>query len=292
MRGDPDRRWRSALWVLPWVAGFAVFMALPIVLSAVYSFTDYSLLESPVFIGTANYRELFGDALFHRTMMNTAVYALASVTLGTVVAIGLALLLRHPTPRVAFTRAAVFLPTLVPVVAATLGWGWMLNGEHGLVNAALGVVGVHGPDWLGDVRWALSALVLISLWQVGGATVIYIAALQDVPRSLEEAAAIDGAGRLGLLRHVTLPMISPAILFNVVTAVIWSLQVFVVPYILTKGGPENATYFYTMYLYDNAFVYGRMGYACAMGWLQFIAIVVLTALLFRLSRRFVHYRLA
>ncbi|MHC4993133.1 MAG: carbohydrate ABC transporter permease, partial [Planctomycetota bacterium] len=221
---------------------------------------------------------------------NTSIYGLASVTLGTVFAIAVALLLNRATPRVGLVRAAVFLPTLVPLVAAALVWTWMYNAEHGAINTVLRVAGVRGPDWLGDGRWAMIALIGMSLWTVGGAVVIYLAALQDVPRSLHEAADLDGAGPWRRLTHVTLPMISPAILFNVVVAIIWSLQVFAVPYIMTKGGPENATYFYTMYLYDNAFVYGRMGYACAMGWLQLLVILVLTASFLRLSRRFVHYR--
>jgi len=290
--GRAARAPSGPIWVAPWVIGFLVFMALPLGLSAYYSFTDYSLLETPVGIGLDNYRELAGDALFRRTMVNTAIYTVGAVGLGTLLALGLALLLRRPGPGVTFGRAAVFLPTLVPIVAATLGWGWMLNAEHGLLNAALASVGVAGPDWLGDRAWAMPAIIMIGLWNVGGATIIYVAALQDVPPALEEAASIDGAGPLGRLRHVILPMISPAILFNVVTATIWSLQIFAIPYILTEGGPEHATYFYTMYLYDNAFVYGRMGYACAMGWLQFLVIVGLTGVLFRVSRRFVHYHAA
>ncbi|MHC5005425.1 MAG: carbohydrate ABC transporter permease, partial [Planctomycetota bacterium] len=230
------------------------------------------------------------DGLFYVTLRNTFVYALCSVTLGTVLAIGIAVLLDRSARGIGLARAAVFLPTLVPLVAAALGWTWMFNAEHGPINAALALVGIRGPDWLGDTRWAMSALVIMSLWQVGGATVIYLAALQDVPRSLYEAAGIDGAGPVRRLFAVTLPTISPVIMFNVVVAIIWSLQVFAVPYIMTKGGPEHATYFYTMYLYDNAFVYGRMGYACAMGWLQLLAILAVTLLFLRASRRFVHYR--
>ncbi len=280
---------RGLLWVSPWIVGFLLFLATPLGLSLYYSFTDYSLLESPVPIGLANYLELLGDELFYVTLRNTALYAVCSVTLGTVLAIAIAVLLSRPTFAVGFARSAVFLPTLVPLVAAALGWTWMFNAENGPINAAIALLGIRGPDWLGDARWAMWALIFMSLWHIGGATVIYLAALQDVPRSLYEAADLDGAGPLRRLLGVTLPMISPAIVFNVVVAIIWSLQVFAVPYIMTKGGPEHATYFYTMYLYDNAFVYGRMGYACAMGWLQLFAILLITGLFLRTSRRFVHY---
>lgn len=282
--------WRNAIWVSPWAIGFLAFIALPTAMSLWYGFTDYALLEPPVFIGLENYRELWGDAMLRRTVVNTLVYGAGSVGLGTVAGIALALLLHERVRGRAIARAAVFLPTLVPIIAVALGWSWMYNAESGLVNRALGVVGITGPAWLDDAGWAMTALILMSLWSVGGAVVIYIAALGDVPMSLYEAADLDGVSAAGRVRHVTLPMISPAILFNVVVSTIWALQVFAVPLVMTRGGPENATRFYTMYLYENAFLYGRMGYACALGWIQLIAVVMLTAGLFAVSRRLVHYR--
>ncbi len=279
------------IWISPWIVGFVLFMLAPIGVSLYYSLTDYSLLEPPISIGLANYRELTNDDVFWVTMRNTGLYALFSVTLGTILTIGLAVILNGQRRGVGLARAIVFLPTLVPLVAGALAWTWMYNSEAGLINSLLGRIGIDGPNWLGDRRWAMSALVMMSLWQVGGAVVICLAALQDVPQSLYQAVSIDGAGPIRRFWHVTLPMISPAVLFNVIMAIIWSLQVFAVPYIMTKGGPEDATRFYTQYLYENAFVYGRMGYASAMAWIQLLAVLVLTGITIRLSRRFVHYRI-
>ncbi|MHC5023161.1 MAG: carbohydrate ABC transporter permease [Planctomycetota bacterium] len=290
------RRGREQLagltWISPWIVGFALFMLVPAGMSLYFSLTDYSLLEPPVFVGLDNFSELLGDEVVGIALWNTALYTVVAVPLGTVVAIAIALLLARPRRGIGLARAAVFLPTLVPLVAAALGWTWMYNAEHGAINALLAWVGITGPDWLGEGRWAMTALILMSAWSIGGAMVIYLAAIRDVPRQLDEAADLDGAGPLGRLVHVTLPMISPAILFNVVIGIIWSLQVFAVPYIMTRGGPDNATYFYTMYLFDNAFVFGRMGYACALGWLQLVVILIVTGLFLRGSRRFVFYRAA
>jgi multiple sugar transport system permease protein len=280
------------LWVAPWIVGFVLFVALPAGMSAWCSLTDASLLEAPVFVGLANYRELAGDAVFRRALANTAVYAAASVTLGTMVALALALLLHRPRRGAGVVRAIVFLPTLVPLVAAALGWTWMYAADAGPINAMLRGLGVPAPDWLGDGRWAMAALVLMSLWYAGGATVILIAALRGVPGPLLESASLDGAGAARRFRHVTLPAIAPALLFNAVTGIIWSLQVFAVPYVMTEGGPEHATYFYTMYVFDNAFGYGRMGYACALAWIQLLLILVVTVLFLRAARRFVWYRAA
>jgi multiple sugar transport system permease protein len=169
---------------------------------------------------------------------------------------------------------------------------WLYNDEFGLFNVILRAVGLPTPDWLGAEGWAMASLIIMGLWYVGGAMVIYLAALRDVPQALYDASAIDGVSPMRRFWHVTLPMISPAVLFNVVMGIIWSIQVFAVPYIMTKGGPDDATLFYTMYLYDNAFVFGRMGYASAMAWIQFLAIVVLTGGMFLLARKFVHYRAA
>ncbi len=283
---------RGLLWISPWIVGFALFMAAPIWLSLYYSLTDYSLLEPAVFIGLENYRELMGDHLFWITARNTLVYAAFSVALGTMITIAVALALNSAARGVTVVRAIVFLPTIVPLVAAALGWLWMYNAELGPINTTLETLGVRGPDWLGDKQWALRSLVLMSVWQVGGAVVICLAALQDVPKSLYEAADIDGMTALRRFTHVTLPMISPAVLFNVVMAIIWSLQIFAVPFIMTEGGPDNATNFYTMYLYENAFVNGRMGYASAMAWLQLLVTLLLTGMTLLISKRLVYYRAA
>lgn len=278
------------LWIAPWLVGFGLFLALPLGLSLYYSLTDYSLLEPPIFLGLDNYRELLGDDLFWITVRNTAVYAVAYVVLGNALAIGLAVLLARPSPLATLGRMTVFLPTIVPLVAVALGWMWMYNTESGIINRLLGLVGIAGPHWLGERPWAMAALILMGLWSVGGAFVIYLAAVRDVPRALYEASSLDGVGAAGRLRHITLPMISPAILFNVIVGVIWSVQMFAAPYMMTRGGPEDSTRFYTMYVYENGFVHGRMGYASALAWVQFAVILVLTLIVIRGSRRLVFYQ--
>lgn len=292
---NPARQARRALlrglaWVSPWLVGFALFLAYPIALGLYYSLTDYSILEPPVFIGADNYRELLRDALFHQALWNTLAYAALSIPLCMVAAIAVALLLDAPGRSAQAVRAIVFLPTLVPIVAAAIGWLWMFNTEFGLINAALRAIGVEGPDWLGRSPWALLSLVLLSVWTIGGAVVIFGAALREVPASLYEAAALDGVSAWGRLRHITLPQISPAILFNLIVSIIGALQVFVAPLVMTRGGPANSTLFYTMLVYDNAFAYGRMGYASAMAWVQLLLILALTALVLWSSRGLVHYR--
>lgn len=279
------------LWVCPWVIGFLAFMAVPAAMSVYYSFTDYALLEPPVWIGLDNYRAIASDKLVFLSLRNTLVYALGTVTLGTVVSLTLALLLDQPLRGRGIVRAIVFLPTLVPIVAVSLGWMWLYNPNTGLINVSLRAVGVQNPpNWLGLPGLAMGSLIFMSLWMVGSAVVIYGAALRDVPGALREAAAIDGAGPFSRFWHVTLPMISPAVLFNIVMSVIWSLQVFAIPYIMTKGGPNDSTLVYSMYVFRSAFEYGTMGYASALAWLQLLVTLALTLGLLALARRFVHYR--
>lgn len=280
------------LWISPWLIGFIVFMAVPIGMSLYYSLTDFPLLEPPIFIGLENYSGLLHDAVFHKALWNTAIFCLMFIPAASVLSLLIAAALNQRLKGVWVYRTAVFVPSLVPIVAAAMIWMWLFNADQGLINTALRTVGIEGPNWLGDRRWALTALVLMSLWNIGQPVVIYLAALQDVPRSLYEAAAIDGMGPARRLLHVTMPMISPVILFNVIIMTINTLQVFAVPYIMTEGGPDRATYLFTHYLYDNAFVFRKMGYACAIAWVQFVIILALTAAMFAASRRLVHYRIA
>lgn len=281
---------RGLLWISPWILGTLVFVALPVGMSAYYSLTDYSLLEPPVPVGLDNYTEMAGDHLFWTALRNTAVYTLTAVVLGGVLSALVAVLLEQRLRGTGLVRAVVFLPTLIPVVSASIGWLWLYNGQYGLFNSVLRVVGLPAPDWLGDVRMAMPALILMSMWFTGSAVVICTAALRDVPVSLYEAADLDGMGALARFRHVTLPMISPALLFNAVMSAIWGLQVFAVPLIMTKGGPQDSTLVYSMYVFRNAFEYGRMGYASALAWVQFLLAVVITLVFLRVSKRFVHYR--
>jgi multiple sugar transport system permease protein len=286
------KNWLKGMaFISPWVIGFIAFTALPIALSLYYSFCDYSLLQSPVFTGIANYQKLLHDPVFWQANFNTCAYALAALPLGLMIALILAILLNVKIRGQSLYRALIFLPSLFPAVASAMLWLWLFNGKLGLVNFVLRKMGVSNtPGWLADAQWALPTLVLISFWGVGNTVVIFLAGLQDVPNELFEAAELDGAGRIDCLRHVTLPSISPVIFFNLIMGIIGTLQVFTLPFIMTQGGPARATYLYTEYMYDSAFVYLKMGYASAMAWIQLLMILTLTGIAFWTSRRWVYYQ--
>lgn len=283
------------LWISPWMLGFALFLLTPLAMSVYYSLSDYPVLERPVFIGLGNYKRLLSDSTFWIVLKNTLIFSVVFVPASTVLALGLAALLNKELPGWKLARAIIVLPTLVPAAAAAMAWLWLLNTDAGLINRmlgpVLGVFNVAAPAWLQSRFWAMPAIMIVSLWQVGQSVLIYQAALREVPESLHEAAELDGLTGLRRFWHVTLPMISPVVLFNVVIGIIGAMQVFVFPFIMTNGGPGTATYFYSMYLYDNAFLFGpQMGYACAMAWVQMMLVGALTWLLFRMSRKNVHYR--
>jgi multiple sugar transport system permease protein len=226
---------------------------------------------------------------------NTALYAGVSIPLYTIVALLLAAALSGRGKLIAVYRACVFIPTLVPLIASAMVWMWLFNGEYGLINTilrpALAMVGCAPPAWIVDKDWVLPSMALMTLWSVGQGVVVYIAAMQDVPRQLYEAATIDGMNAPRRFLHVTLPMISPAILFNVISLTISAVQIFAVPYVIFRrpDGQNPAGHYYSMYLYENAFIYGKMGYASAMAWMQLAVVLVLTGVLMLLGRRLVHY---
>ena len=278
------------LFAAPWLVGFLVFLAYPLVASIYFSFCDYSVLKPPVWIGLENYTELFQDELFWTALKNTLLYAAFALPAGIITSLSLAMLLNAKVKGMPFYRTIFFVPSLVPQVSLAVLWLWLLNGEHGVLNLLLAKVGINGPSWLGDPAWSKPAMVLMSVWGVGNAMLIYLAGLQDVPRPLIEAAELDGATAWQKTRNVTIPMISPVILFNGVMGLIGTLQVFAVPFIMFPNGtPARSTYFYAMYLFDNAFKYQKMGYASAMGWIMFLLVLVLTLVSLRLSEKHVHY---
>ena len=279
------------LFCAPWLIGASVFLLYPLGMAFYYSLCDYSVLLPPVFIGFANYVDLLRDDLFWKSLGNTAYYALGAVSLSVLMALLLALLLNSRVRGIAFYRTLFFLPSLMPVVATSILWMWMYNGESGIINTTLRSVGVSGPAWLGDPSWAKPALVIMSVWSAGHAMVIFLAGLSDVPATIYEAAVIDGASFLQRLWYVTLPMISPVIYFNVIMGIIAGFQVFVQALIMTDsfGAPERATLFYVLQLYNVGFQDLRMGYASAMAFLLFLLILVLTLLATRASRRLVSY---
>lgn len=277
------------LFVAPWLTGLALLIALPTAMTVYYSFCDYSVLKEPVFIGLANYKDLAKDPVFLKSLWNTGFFAFFALPLGTLFAIFLAILLNQDIPARPVFRTIFFLPSLVPLVALAILWQWMFNGRFGVINHGLSRLGIDGPNWLGDTTWAKPALIAMGFWGVGHAVVIYLAGLQDIPKSLYEAARVDGADWWQQTRHVTLPMLTPVIYFNLLMGCIGVLQVFAVPYIMTGGGPARSTLFLTMYLYDQAFVYLNMGYACAMALVLFVLIAALTFAAHKLAGRHVIY---
>ncbi len=277
-------------FISPWIIGFLLFTAWPFLRSIYLSFTQYSVVSPPKWIGLANYRVLASeDDLFWKTAWVTVKYALVAVPFGIVCGVALALLLNSKIRGITVYRTIFFLPSIVPAVAGSAIFMWILNPQIGLVNGLLGRLGVVGPAWLQDSKWALTSLILMGLWGVGGSMVIYLAGLKDIPVHLYEAATIDGAGAWHRMRRITLPMLTPVIFFNLVMGVIGAFQYFTQAYVMTQGGPEDSTRFYALYLFDRAWRYLDMGYASAMAWVLFAGIVIITGMLFRTQRRWVHY---
>jgi len=289
-RGERRNLALGLLFVSPWIAGFLVFTLYPLAASVFYSFCDYDVLSKPVWIGLLNYRDMVTDGVFWKALANTIYFAAFSLPLGLLLAITMAILLNNQVRLRPLYRTCFFLPSLVPVVAVSMLWLWIFNGSFGLLNYALGLLGVDGPNWLGDEAWTKPALVVTTLWGAGGSMVIYLAALQDVPRELYESAEIDGASAWHRIRHIALPMISPVIYFNLVMGIIGSLQVFAGPYIMFGGsGPNRSALFYATYIYDSAFSHNQMGYASAMAWVLFLLILGLTWVATKATRRHIHY---
>jgi multiple sugar transport system permease protein len=282
------------LFSSPWLVGLSVFLIYPLLAALYYSFCDYSVLLPPVFVGFDNYVDLFSDRLFWKSLWNTTFFAIGSVTLSVVVALTLAILLNSKVKGLAFYRTVFFLPSLMPLVATCMLWSFMYKGEGGLINTLLKQIGVTGPAWFADPNWSKPALVFMAAWGAGNAMVIFLAGLQDVPTSLYEASIIDGANWLQRLIHVTIPMISPVIYFNVVMGIIGAFQAFAQALIMTDstavpGSPEQSTLFYVLQLYNVGFQDMRMGYASAMAWVLFLIILGLTYLATQLSKRWVTY---
>ena len=279
------------LFAAPWLIGLTVFVAYPVAASLYYSFCDYDAIRSPRWVGLDNYRTMvFEDDLFWKSLWNTAYMVAFGLPVGLAASLGIALLLNLKVRAIAVYRTVYYLPSITPVVATSILWLWLLNPQMGLVNVLLKACGVADPPgWLTDPAWAKPALILMGLWGAGGGMVIYLAALQDVPEALHEAASLDGAGPLARFRHVTLPMLSPVILFNLVMGLIGSFQYFTQAYVMTNGGPQDSTTFYALHLFNRAFFDFRMGYASAMAWVLFVIALACTFVVLRSSARWVYY---
>ena len=285
------KRTSQGYWFISlWLIGFLVFTAMPFFASVVLSFTHYTAASSPQWIGLANYETLlFDDPSFWISLANTLTYALVAVPLCVATAFSLALLLNLEIRGMAVYRTIFFLPHIVPVVASSVVFMWVLNPQIGLINNVLAVVGLDGPAWLQDPAWSMTTLILLSVWGIGGSLVIYLAGLKDVPVSLYEAARIDGANAWQRALHITMPMMTPVIFFNLVIGIIHAFQYFTQAYILTQGGPQESTMFLALYLFFRAWRYLDLGYASALASIMFIVVAMVTIILFRTQRKWVHY---
>jgi len=276
--------------VSPWIIGFIVFVAGPMVASLIFSLTSYDIVHPTVFLGASNYARMFtGDPLFWKSLRVTMTYALVAVPLDLLAGFTLAFMLNAKVPGISVWRTLYYVPSVVAGVAVAILWLSLLNPRFGIVNWVLSWFGIRGPGWLSSTDWALPALIVMSLWGVGGGMIIYLAGLQGIPTTLYDAAQVDGANAWNRLIHVTLPMMTPIIFFNLVMGVIGTFQYFTNAYVMTRGGPADATLFYNLYLYQNAFNYMKMGYASALAWVLFVIVLLLTLLIFRSSAAWVYY---
>lgn len=277
------------LFIAPWLIGFVVFVAGPMIGALTLSFMSWDLFSNPEWVGLANYRQLVDDPLVLKSLENTAFYTFLSVPINLAVALMAAMLLNTQVRGVALFRTAFYLPSVMPVVANAVLWFWVLNPEVGIANALLRRVGLPESQWLYGVASAKPTFIMMGLWGVGNTMIIFLAGLQGIPASLYDAALIDGANAWQRFRAVTIPLLSPVILFNLVIGVIGSFQIFTSAYLLTNGGPNNATLFSVLYLFRLGFEQFQMGYAAAFAWLIFAVILVFTLIQLKLSTRWTYY---
>ncbi|RLT33031.1 MAG: sugar ABC transporter permease [Chloroflexi bacterium] len=277
------------VFMSPVILGLLLFTLGPMIISLALSFSDYNLLNDFQLIGFDNYVKLFNEELFWQSLRISAIYSVVSVPLGLTIALFLAILLNKKIRGIYVFRSMYYLPTVISGVGVAMLWKWIFNGKHGIINNVLGMVGVKGPNWLLDEQWALFALIITSVWGVGGTMLIFLAGLQGIPFELMEAAEIDGANRWSQFRHITLPLLSNVTFFNLVLGIIGALQYFTDAFVITGGGPNNATLFIAVYLYRHAFTYLNFGYAAAISWVLFLIVMLLTLLVFRSSPLWVFY---
>lgn len=292
-RGKMARREALAFYafISPWLIGFLAFTLYPMLASAYYSLTVYNVVDMN-FIGLGNFQELVADDLFYKSLWVTAKYTFVGVPLGIAVALAVAVLLNQKVPFLSFWRTIYYLPSVITGVAVALLWKWVLNPQYGLFNYLIfEPLGIEGPRWFWSETWVIPAYWIMGLWGVGGTMVIYLAGLQGVPTALYEAAEIDGASAWQRFWNITIPMISPVILFTLVTNLIYTLQTFTQVYVVSDGmgGPSYASLVYVLYLFLNGFRWFRLGYASALAWVLFVIIIVLTILMLRASRNLVYY---
>lgn len=278
------------LCISPWIAGFLIFTAGPIVASLFFSFCNYDVVTPPDWIGIQNYKRLLSDPLFWQSLKVTSYFSLASVPLGIALSLIIAILLNQNIKGLTWFRTIYYMPSVISGVAVALLWMWIFNPEFGVLNFLLWkLFHIQGPAWLMSEEWVIPALIIMSLWGIGGDIVIYLAGLQGIPTELYEAAEIDGANSFNKFLNITIPMMSPVLLFTLIMGIINSFQVFTQAYVMTRGGPHYASLFYVLYIYQNAFQFFSMGYASALSWILFLIILVLTFLIFKSSPLWVYY---
>ena len=278
------------LFILPWIIGFLVFTLGPLVLSFVMSFFDWSITGTPKFRGLGNYIEMFTtDDQALKSLSISLKYAAIFVPLNMIIALVLAMLISQPVKGAKFFRTIFYIPAVISGVAVSIIFGWLLNGNYGVINYLLSLLGIDGPQWLVDPKWAIIAVIFASAFGVGSMMLIFYTDIKNIPIDLYEAAAIDGAGPARQIFSITLPMITPTILFNLITSIISSFQQVTLVMLLTNGGPMKSTYFYGLMTYNNAFKFHKLGYASANAWVMFIIILLLSALVFKSSDTWVFY---
>ncbi len=282
------------MWFLiftsPWILGFLALTLYPMIMSAYLSFTNYSVLSPASWIGFGNYQALFQDPLFVHSITVTLIYAVSTVAIQLILGLFTALLLNLRVPGMRLLRTIYYLPNVLPIAATSMLWMFLFLPQYGLADVVLKTAfHVNGPSWLADPVWALPALIIMSAWGIGSAMIIFLAGLQSIPQELYEAVDIDGATAWHRLIHITIPMLTPQILLNLILGMIGAFQTFVQAYMMTQGGPDYATYFYSLNIYDNAFQYFKMGLASAQAWVLFIAVLILTTFIFKTSARWVYY---
>jgi multiple sugar transport system permease protein len=280
------------LFISPWLIGFIVFFAGPIIASFILSFTSWNIVGTPEWVGLENYRAIFtSDDRFIKAVQVTLTYSIFYLPLEVICGIGLAVLMNQKLRGIGIFRTLFYMPYVVPQVAAALVWVWMLNARYGVVNTILGWLGIQGPNWLGSPYYVMPSFIIIALWGVGGSAVIYLAGLQNIPETFYEAATVDGANSIQKFVRITLPLLSPTIFFQVVLGLIGVFQTFTPAFIAagTSGGPLQSGLFYMLYLYNRGFMTLRMGYASALAWILTVFILIVTVLVLRSSRYWVHY---
>ena len=279
------------MFIGPVIFGVIAFQLVPVLVSLYASLTDWTGLTPPVFAGLGNYAELLTkDPLFWLTIRNTVVFTAGSLVLSIAFGLVLALLCNQKVPGIGFFKAAFFAPVVTNAVAIGFVWFWLYQPENGLINGSLGQVGIQGPAWLSSNNWAMVAVIIVAVWQgVGYPMIILLAGLQAIPESLHEAATVDGASAWSRFWRITLPLLTPSLFFLTIMQFITSFQVFGIIYVMTHGGPANATNVYIYQIYQSAFAFGRLGYAAAMGWILFLIVGLVTYAQWRLEKRWVFY---